>query len=127
MQCNKKGILRYIFQTVKGKYNMEDALKRNIRKLGTFMSIAAVIPLFVLLLPLLPGIIRQITVLIIIICCLLFYLWVLLFGGAVIFALPYKKIFRRLIFIAWLPFYTLLYWWWTTIICMGFMSIYGHV
>ena len=106
---------------------MEDALKKNIRNLGIFISIAAVIPLFVLLLPLFPGIIRQIAVLIITICCPLFYLWVLLFGGAVIFALPYKKIFRILIFIAWLPFYTLLYWWWTTIICMGFMSIYGHV
>ena len=106
---------------------MEDALKRNIRKLGIFMSIAAVIPLLTLLLPLLPGIIRQFTVLVIAICCPLFYLWVLVFGGMVIFALPYKKFFRRLIFVAWVPLYTLLCWWWTTLICLGSMSIYGHI
>ena len=106
---------------------MDDVLKRNIGKLGIFMSIAAVIPLFILLLPLLPGIIREITVLLIIICCLLFYFLVLSFGGIVILALHYKKIFRRLILIVWLLFYTLLYWVWITIICMVFMLIHGHV
>ena len=101
---------------------MEDTLKRNIRQLGIFMLIAAVIPLFSLLFPLLPMIIRQIAALIMTICCPLFYLWVLLFGGAVIFALPCKKIFRRLIFAAWIPLYTLLCWGWTTLIFFGLIN-----
>ena len=106
---------------------MEDELKRNIRKLRIFILIAAAVPLLSLPMPLLPDIIRKIAALILTICCPLSCILVLFFGGRVIFQLPYKKIFRTLIFIVWLPLCTLLCWSWTAFICLCLMSIHGHV
>ena len=111
----------------KRTYNMEDELKRNIRKLGIFILIAAAVPLLSLPMPLLPDIIRKFAALILTICCPLSCILVLFFGSRVIFQLPYKKIFRTLIFIVWLPLCTLLCWSWTAFICLCIMSIHGHV
>ena len=91
------------------------------------MLIAAIIPLFTLPVPLLPDMIRGAVFLLITVVWGLYCLFVLLWGGMVIFDLPCQKFFRRVIFIAWLPFYTLLCWAWATLMILVMMQIFGHV
>ena len=106
---------------------MEKTFKRNIQKLVIFMLIAAVIPLFWLLGPLLPSPLSGIVLLLLTVGWILFCFFVLLLGSAVILGCPGKKLFRRLICIAWFPFYTLLCWGWATLIILIFISIFGDV
>ena len=103
---------------------MADSLKHNIRKLGIFMLIAAVLPLFSLPLKFLPDILSKIA-LIITILYLPFCLWVLVFGSMIIFRSPCKKIFRHLIFIVWSLLYAALCWCWLTLVFFWCMSING--
>ena len=107
--------------------NMEKTFKRNIQKLVIFMLIAAIIPLFGLLVPLLPHMISGIVFLLLIIGWVLFCFFILLLGSAVILELPCPKLFRRLILIAWFSFYTLLCWGWATLVMLVGMQIFGHV
>ena len=106
---------------------MEKTFKRNIQKLVIFMLIAAIIPLFGLLVPLLPHMISGIIFLLLIIGWVLFCFFILLLGSAVILELPCQKLFRRLILIAWFSFYTLLCWGWATLVILVGMQIFGHV
>ena len=91
------------------------------------MLIAAIIPLFGLLVPLLPSPISGIVLLLLTVGWILFCFFILLLGRAVILELPCQKLFRRLICIAWFPFYTLLCWGWATLIILIFISIFGDV
>ena len=91
------------------------------------MLTAAVIPLFWLLGPLLPSPLSGIVLLLLTVGWILFCFFVLLLGSAVILELPCQKLFRRLILIAWFPFYTLLCWGWATLIILIFISIFGDV
>ena len=106
---------------------MEKTFKRNIQKLVIFMLIAAIIPLFGLLGPLLPSPLSGIVLLLLTVGWILFCFFVLLLGGAVILGCPGKKLFQRLICIAWFPFYTLLCWGWANLIILIFISIFGDV
>ena len=106
---------------------MEKTFKRNIQKLVIFMLIAAIIPLFGLLGPLLPSPLSGIVLLLLTVGWILFCFFVLLLGSAVILELPCQKLFRRLILIAWFPFYTLLCWGWATLVMLVGMQIFGHV
>ena len=106
---------------------MKDTFRSNIRGLGMLILIASAIPWFILTVPLLPSIFRQIVLLITVISYPLLCFYNLLFGGAVILSLPCKKLFNRLIFIAWIVIYTLLCWGWANIIIVVMMSISGHV
>ena len=85
------------------------------------MLIAAIIPLFGLLGPLLPSPLSGIVLLLLTVGWILFCFFVLLVGSAVILGCPGKKLFRRLICIAWFPFYTLLCWGWATLIILIFI------
>ena len=106
---------------------MEKTFKRNIQKLVIFTLIAAIIPLFGLLVPLLPHMISGIVFLLLIIGWVLFCFFLLLLGSSVILELPCQKLFRRLILIVWFPFYTLLCWGWATLVILVGMQIFGHV
>ena len=91
------------------------------------MLIAVIIPLFGLLVPLLPHMISGSVFLLLIIGWGLFYFVLLLLGSSVILELPCQKLFRRLILIAWFPFYTMLCWGWATLVMLIGMQIFGHV
>ena len=91
------------------------------------MLTAAVIPLFWLLGPLLPSPLSGIVLLLLTVGWILFCFFVLLWGSAVILGAPGKKLFKRLICIAWFPFYTLLCWGWATLIILIFISIFSDV
>ena len=106
---------------------MEKTFKRNIQKLVIFMLIAAIIPLFGLLVPLLPHMISGIVFLLITVGWVLFCFFVLLWGGMVILTLPCSEFLRRLIYIAWIPLFTLLCWGWATLVMLFGMQIFGHV
>lgn len=106
---------------------MDRKFKQDIIKLGVFMLIAAIIPCFILLVPLLPDVIHQIVLLGTTVVYPLFCCFVLIWGSLIIWALPVKKFFRRLIFIVWLSFYVLLCWAWATLAILLMMQIYGHV
>ena len=91
------------------------------------MLIAAIIPLFGLLVPLLPHMISRIVFLLLIIGWVLFCFFLLLLGSSVILELPCQKLLRRLILIVWFPFYTLLCWGWVTLVILVGMQIFGHI
>ena len=91
------------------------------------MLIAAIIPLFGLLVPSLPHMISGIVFLLLIIGWVLFCFFILILGSSVILELPCQKLFRLLILIAWFPFYTLLCWRWATLVILVGKQIFGHV
>ena len=104
---------------------MENSLKRNIQKFGIFILITALTLWLQLLLPLVPDMLRLVGVLLIcivwIILCLVGGIW----GGMLILSLPWKKFFRGLVFIVWIPFYISLCWMWMFLIFMVYMRIFG--
>jgi len=90
---------------------MDDTLKRNLRKTGIFMLVTACVPWLCFLLPLIPERYRSTGtdsgwLMVVGFSSILCYLFVLVWGGPrVIWKLPFGKVWRTVLFIAWLIIY----------------------
>ena len=104
---------------------MDDKHKRNRRILWWMMLMVAVMPLFMLPLPLLPRGIRNIILPIGFFSYLLVCFGMLLWGGAVMLRFVENKFVSLLLLMAWMPLCTLLCWGWGALVLRITMGIYG--
>ena len=104
---------------------MDDKHKRNRRILWWMMLMVAVMPLFMLPLPLLPRGIGNIIMPIGFFSYLLVCYGMLLWGCAVMLSFVENKFVSLLLLMAWMPLCTLLCLRWGTLVLRIIMRIYG--
>jgi hypothetical protein len=107
---------------------MEDKLKRNLWKTGIFMLITAAIPASFFLMMCVPDISTAWPLAFML---LIFYglygLFVLVWGSTqVIWELPFRKVWRTIVFLLWLILYPALWLGWYYLCCVCFFKIF-HV
>ena len=104
---------------------MDDKLKGNLRILWWMMLMVAVIPLFMLPLPLLPRGISNIIMPIGFFSYPLVCFGMLLWGAAVMLSFVKNRFVSILLLAAWMPLCTLLCWGWGVLVLRITMRIYG--
>ena len=112
------------------RIEMDDTLKRNIRKTGIFMLATACVPWFCLPLALIPDLDRSsdsywivlfaVAELVYILGCLFVLVWG---SSQVIWKLPFGKVWRKVLFFAWLIIYPASCWGWAVlwIVCLNIL------